>query len=126
MKLNNKGWGTMEMLLLSGGLLIALIVAVFFISKLYGSFAGSIGNRHYMDLENKLEAAARNYIVDRGIEVNGDYKVTYETLKNNNYIMDLSDINGNGCNGYVQITTVDKISHYKGHIICQDYQTRNY
>ena len=53
-------------------------------------------------------------------------KILVLTLKNNNYIMDLSDINGNGCNGYVQITTVDKISHYKGHIICQDYQTRNY
>ena len=126
MKLNNKGWGTMEMLLLTGGLLIALLVAVFFISKLYGSFAGSIGNRQYMDLENKLEAAAKNYITDRNIEVNGDYKVTYETLKNNNYISDLSDINGNGCNGYVQIITVDKISHYKGYIICPEYQTNDY
>ena len=29
MKLNKKGWGTVEMLLLSGGLLIALLVAVF-------------------------------------------------------------------------------------------------
>jgi len=38
MKLNNKGWGTTEMFLLSGGLLIALLVAVFFISQLYGSF----------------------------------------------------------------------------------------
>ena len=126
MKLNNKGWGTMQMLLLTGGLLIALLVAVFFIAKLYGSFAGSIGNRQYMDLENKLEAAAKNYIADRGIEVNGDYKVTYETLKNNNYITELSDLNGNSCNGYVRITTVDNISHYKGYIICVDYQTNEY
>ena len=62
MKLNNKGWGTMEMLLLSGGLLIALLIAVFFISKLYGSFESSNINRQYVDLENKLEDAAKEYV----------------------------------------------------------------
>ena len=61
MKLNNKGWGTMEMLLLSGGLLIALLVAVFFISKLYGSFESSNLNRQYVDLENKLEDATKEF-----------------------------------------------------------------
>lgn len=44
MKLNNKGWGTVEMLLLSGGLLIALLVAVFFIYKLYSSLDNSYSN----------------------------------------------------------------------------------
>ena len=44
MKLNNKGWGTVEMLLLSGGLLIALLVAIFFIYKLYSSLDNSYTN----------------------------------------------------------------------------------
>lgn len=126
MKLNNKGWGTMEMLLLSGGLLIALIVAVFFISKLYGSFSGAVGNRQYINLETKLETAASEYIVAKDIEINGEYKISYETLKINGYIDELKDIEGNNCNGYVKISNIDNINHYSGYILCNDYQTLNY
>lgn len=126
MKLNKKGWGTMEMLLLSGGLLLALIVAVFFISKLYGSLEGAVGNKQYIDLESKLEMAAKEYIIDNNMEINGEYKISYETLKANGYIKDLNDLNGNSCNGYVRITNVDNINHYGGYILCRDYQTLNY
>ena len=126
MKLNKNGWGTIEMLLLTGGLLIALIIAIFFISKLYGSFADSIGNKQYMDLENKLEVAAKEYIDDMDIEVNGEYRITYSTLKNTNYIGELKDIDGNSCNGYVQITVVNNINYYRGYILCDNYQTTDY
>lgn len=51
MKLNKKGWGTVEMLLLSGGLLIALLVAVFFIYKLYSSLDNSYANIDYQNNE---------------------------------------------------------------------------
>ena len=51
MKLNKKGWGTVEMLLLSGGLLIALLVAVFFIYKLYSSLDNSYTNIDYRNNE---------------------------------------------------------------------------
>ena len=37
-KLNNGGWGLVEMLVLSGILLVALLVAVYFIYVLYSSF----------------------------------------------------------------------------------------
>ena len=37
-KLNNGGWGLVEMLILSGILLIALLVAVYFIYVLYNSY----------------------------------------------------------------------------------------
>lgn len=37
-KLNNGGWGLVEMLLLSVALLIALLVAAYFIYVLYNSF----------------------------------------------------------------------------------------
>ena len=126
MKLNKNGWGTMEMLLLSGGLLIALIVSIFFISKLYGSFDHSIANKNYIDLENRLADAGREYINDYNIEVSGEYKLSLITLKNTGYITDFNDISGNSCNGYVLITNIDSINHYKGYILCNDYQTRNY
>ena len=116
----------MEMLLLSGGLLIALIVAIFFISKLYGSFEGSVGNRQYMDLEAKLADGAKEFIQTYDIEVNGEYKISYESLKSGNFVGDLKDIDGNSCNGYVKVTNIDNVNHYKGYILCNNYQTLNY
>ena len=72
MKLDKNGWGTMEMLLLCGGLLLALMVAIFFISQLYGSLGGAVGNKQYIDLENSLEEAANRYIEDKNVAVNGE------------------------------------------------------
>ncbi len=126
MKLNNKGWGTMEMLLLSGGLLIALLVAVFFISKLYGSLEGSVGNKYYMDLVASLESSARSYINEKDISVNGEYKISYETLKDAGYIENLEDIDGNKCNGYVIINRENNINKYNGYISCKNYKSPNY
>lgn len=126
MKLNKNGWGTLEMLLLSGGLLIALIVSIFFISKLYGSFSGATGNRQYIDLENKLETAASNYINDNEIEINGEYKITLDTLQARGYIGDLKDIDGKDCYGYVKVNNIENINHYSGYITCNGYETINY
>lgn len=126
MKLNKNGWGTIEMFLLSGGLLIALLIAIFFISKLYGSMENTIGNKQYANLENKIELAAKEYILDKEVVISGEYKLTLNTLKNNNYIVDFNDNSKNPCNGYVLITNIDNINHYKGYILCNDYQTKNY
>ncbi len=126
MKLNNKGWGTLEMLLLSGGLLIALLIAVFFIYKLYGSIGNSIENKIYLDLESNLEVAAKNYIDDNNIKVNGEYRISFETLKSNNYIDELKDGKGKNCDGYVIVSNVDNIDYYNGYVLCKGYQTLNY
>lgn len=126
MKLNNKGWGTAEMFLLSGGLLIALLVAIFFISKLYGSLDASVSNKHYVDLENNLEMSARDYLTDNNIEVVSGFRISYEFLKNNGYIDELNDKNGNSCSGYVIVNNIDNINYYKGYISCAEYKTSNY
>lgn len=127
MKLNNKGWGTMEMLLLSGGLLIALLIAVFFISKLYGSFEGSVGNKEYMDLTAKLESAAKSYFIKNDIEINGEYKISYETLKDTGFIKNLVDADGNNCDGYVIVKKDENnLSKYNGYISCKNYSSPNY
>lgn len=126
MKLNKKGWGTLEMFLLSGGLLLALLVAIFFISKLYGSMENTFANKEYIDLEYKIETAARNYIENNDIEISGTYKLTLSTLKSNDYINEFKDLDGNTCNGYVLITSSEYNNNYKGYILCNDYQTDNY
>lgn len=126
MKLNNNGWGTIQMLLLSGGLLVALIVAIYFIGSLYGSFSGAVGNKQYMDLETKLEEAAKEYVDSNSFEINGEFTISYTTLKSYNFIDDLKDIDGNDCNGYVKISNIDNINHYTGFISCKNYITTNY
>lgn len=124
MKLNNKGWGTMEMVLLASGLVLALFVAIFFISRLYGSFDKAIGDKRYMDLENVLENAAKRYVDDNNIEINGEYTLNYATLKD--YINDFSDSDGNICDGYVMVTRPDNINLYKAFITCPNYETPKY
>ncbi len=114
------------MIVLSLGLLLALLVSVYFIVKLYGSFDNAVSNRQYVDLEIKLETAAHDYIKDNNVEVNGQLKLSYDTLKEKEYIDSLNDKNGKNCSGYVLVTKVDGINNYAGFISCQDYQTRNY
>ena len=126
MKLDNRGWGTTEMFLLTGGLLIALLVAIFFISKLYGSFNSTISNQNYFDLETKLESAAKEYVLDNDIQIDGEFRVSYETLKENNKIDNLYDKDNKSCTGYVIITRVDNINNYQGYISCPNYISNNY
>lgn len=126
MKLNKNGWGTMEMLLLSGGLLIALLVAIFFISRLYGSLDNAVGNKAYGDLEIALENAARNYVENNNVDVTEEYKITSESLINSGYLSNFNDPKGKKCYGYVLISRVDNINTYAGYISCNEYTTRNY
>ena len=126
MKLNNKGWGTMEMILLVCGLLIALLVAIFFISKLYGSFDKTISNKNYFELETKLESAAKEYVRDNNIQIDGETRISYETLKEHNKIDNLYDQDNNSCTGYVTISRIDNVNYYKGYISCPNYISDNY
>ena len=126
MKLNNKGWGTMEMILLVCGLLIALLVAIFFISKLYGSFDKTISNKNYFELETKLESAAKEYVRDNNIQIDGETRISYETLKEHNKIDNLYDQDNNSCTGYVTISRIDNVNYYKGYISCPGYISDNY
>ena len=121
MKLNNRGWGTVEMISLSIALLFALLISVFFIYKFYSSFGKSVTSGKFsMNLETKLEDSAKKFVLDYDIDVIDDYKVSYELLKNNGYINDLVDSNGNACDGYVLVTNIDSINYYKAYISCNE------
>ena len=125
MKFNKKGWGTMEMLLLSAGILVALLVAVYFISKLYGSFDNSIKNRQYADLETKLASAAKKYVLDNNIYVNNELIISSDTLEVLGYINYFVDNNNYPCTGYVKVVKADLVNTYKSYINCQNYSTKN-
>ena len=126
MKLNNCGWGFKEMIYLSCGLLIALGISIFYISRLYGSLEETMDQNIYFELETKIEDAAISYKYDRDLEVNGYYKVSYSTLKKEGYIKELKDNEGNVCGGYVVISEFGDNLNYKGYINCKDYVTDGY
>ncbi len=125
MKLNNKGWGTTEMILLSCGLLIALLVAAFFISQLFKSF-NKQAQSNYLELETKLIEAGKNYVDNYNIEINDTFKVSSEILRLDGYINDLKDQDGNLCTGYVRVNNIDNILEYQGFIRCNNYESPNY
>ena len=126
MKQNKNGWGTLQMILLSGGLLLALIVAIFFISKLYGSLGSSINNKEYMDLETRLENAASMYIRQNNINVEDTFRVSLKTLQDSGLINDFKDSLGNNCDGYVLVINNSLTNSYEGKINCLHYTTLNY
>ncbi len=126
MKLNNKGWGTSTMIFLSLGLLVALLIAVFFISSLYGSFGNSTGNKFYLDLETRLENAAAAYVAKNNIDVESEMHVSLQALQENGLIGEFKDRLGNNCDGYVIITKINLVDNFYGRISCPDYKTRNY
>ncbi len=126
MKLNKNGWGTTEMIMISIILLLALIVSIFFISRLYGSFDNSNSNKIYNDLEIKLADASRKYVRDYNIEVVDNYRISYELLRENGYIGELKDADNNSCNGYALITKLNNKKYYHGYITCNNYTSKDY
>lgn len=126
MKLNRNGWGTLEMIIISVILLLALIVSIFFISNLYGSFDNSHSNKIYNDLETKLADAGRKYVHNNNIEIEDNYRISYELLKENGYIGELLDSEKNACNGYALITRLNNKNYYHGYVSCNNYTSKNY
>lgn len=127
MKLNKNGWGTTEMLLLSGGIILALIIAIYFISQLFGDFENSFSNKNYADLEVSLQDAAKKYVRDNDIIVENSYRISLYDLKQNGYINSFKDNNDEDCNGYVVVNNYGNINYeYKAYILCNDYMTNNY
>ena len=123
MKLNKKGWGTLEMLLLSAGIFVALLVAVYFISKLYGSFDNSIKNKDYADMEAKLAEAAKKYVIENNITNSDSLTIYSDTLEVLGYINPLKDKDNYPCTGYVVVSKVDIVNSYKAYIVCRNYKT---
>ena len=126
MQKEKNGWGTVEMLVLMFCLFIALLVSIHFISKFYGSIENVTNKSIYIDLEVKLEDAAQKYVSDNNIKIDGEYKISLESLKNAGYILDFKDKKGDNCNGYVIVLNDNDILKYNGYILCNDYQTVNY
>lgn len=129
-KLNNKGWGLSSMIAYTSIVLIALLVATFYVIALYSNLDenlyGNSNKKIYEEQETKLENNAIKYIKARTYD-DGNYVVTYEILKNANYIEKIIDNKTNKeCDGYVKVEINNSIYKAKSYLKCDSYVTEGY
>lgn len=116
MKLDNHGWGTKEMILLSTGLLLGLAFVAFSIYKLYHSVEPVAPQ--YGLLERTIKNEAEKYAKSNGKKS----VITLKDLKDSGYIDIFTDINDHACDGYVLATG----GTYTPYISCEYYRTNGY
>lgn len=120
MKLNNKGWGYRQMLLMTCILLVFLMIAAYNIYALYNDLDAKDAVT-YVNLENKLQIAASKYVGDKNLE-SSNLIISLTDLKNEEYITVFNDDSNRVCNGYV----VYENYKYSPYISCPDYISNNY
>lgn len=129
-KLNNKGWGLSSMIVYTTIILIALLVATFYVIALYSdldkNLYGSSNKKVYEESEERLKNNAIKYIKARTYD-NGNYVVTYEILKNANYIDKIVDNKtDNECDGYIKVEVNNSLYKAKSYLKCDNYVTEGY
>ena len=129
-KLNNKGWGLSSMVVYTTIILIALLVATFYVIALYSdldnTLYGNSNKKLYEESEEKLENNAIKYIKARTYD-DGNYVVTYEILKNANYVEKIIDNKTNKeCDGYVKVEVNNSLFKANSYLKCDSYVTEGY
>lgn len=129
LKLNNKGWGLSSMIVYTSIILVALLVATFYVIALYSDIDRNLyGNRNnsFYEYEEKLKNSAVKYMKSRTNE-DGQYTITYDVLRNSDYIERITDNKtSNECDGYVKIDIKDSNYDAKSYLKCDSYITEGY
>ena len=118
MKLNNRGWGLTQMIIMSTILFFLLFVVSYYIYVFYNKLDERDGSQ-YFALESKLKSAAVLY--SKNIS-SPSGRVSLYTLKSLGYIDTFNDEDGRVCNGYV-IYNDDRFDSY---IRCNGFVSSNY
>lgn len=118
MKLNKKGWGLTQMLIMSAILLFLLLVVSYYIYIFYNGL-DERGGTKYFALESKLKSAA--VIYSKNINSSSG-RVSLSTLKSLGYIDVFEDEDGSACNGYVLYND----DSYDSYIRCNNFVSPNY
>lgn len=155
MKLDNRGWGYRDMIIYSCLILGCLLVATFYINRLYNELENSnndnssiVNNQQSVDnnendtgktdddvvfdityyhmLETKLYNATLNYVDNGKIDTSVDLNtVSSDILINNGYLNNFVDQKGNKCTGYSHVIKQNNDYNVKSYIYCNDYSTDN-
>ncbi len=124
MHLNNRGWGTKEMILMTAFLLILLGITWYYISTLYDGAlvrnARTFSNSYYKTVQSNLESAAERYYEDKGYT--GTAILSYSLLKDEGYISNIQDFLDASCTGYV----IASNGSFKPYIKCNNYTSEGY
>ncbi|MBE6148921.1 MAG: hypothetical protein E7167_05520 [Firmicutes bacterium] len=120
MKLNNKGWGLKEMMIISSILLLFLLFAAYYIYMLYNNLDTSSASV-YGKLELKLQTSAVSYVNKHNLQ-NSKVIISLDDLQKAGYIDIFTDPNDDACNGYVIYENQD----YKSYISCNYYTSFGY
>ena len=122
MKLSKNGWGTTQMLLLSGGIFLALLIVVILLSQFYGSYNTMMTSNYYHNLERNMIYSAKSYSNDKQLYNIENYRIDSSVLINEGYLDSLDDPDGKNCIGYVLVSN----NNYNAYILCNKYKTANY
>lgn len=117
MKLNKHGWGLKEMIIMAAVLIVFLIAAFYCISLIYGNFSATEATV-YIELENELAYAARDYVEDG----HDSTFISLNTLMEEGYIASFDDFQLDPCDGYV----IHDNGEYISYISCKKFKTRGY
>ncbi len=107
---NNHGWGLGEMLLLIAMLLFFLLVATFYVLRLYGGLANK-------NQSVEIESAVNEYLYKKFGSQNAPYDlmISLDTLKEETSLEISED-----CKGYVMVVYEDGNAVIKNKITCDE------
>ncbi len=126
--LNKKGWGLQEMLILSGVLVLFLIIAIYFIYKLYSEIGNEFNDDYYVKIETNLEKNALIYLEEdyNDILTNDDVTIDAAVLEEYGLGVDMNDKLGKSCSGYIIANKSMGKINVKAYINCSGYETDGY
>ena len=108
MKLNNHGWGLVEMLLIVALLLFFLLISIFYVSRLYNGLAKDTNSE-------KIKNAVNEYLYNKY----GTYDAPYDMMLPLETLKDETDLKiSDDCKGYVLIKLEDNETVIKDKISC--------
>lgn len=136
-KLDNRGWGSKDVMMIISVMIVAVIVTMFIYNKNFKTlFEGDTEKDslptetyNYEKAETDLEVAAKEYYSDNfDKEKVGEIPlmtITSNTLTSKNYLKDFK-ANDHVCTGYVHIKNNDGKITYEPYVKCGDYKTKGY
>jgi len=133
--LNNKGWGTKDVMMTICVMAIAVLTTMIIYNRNFKDLFEGTSNKesvptieyNYVKAENQIENAAKDYCKERfqNIEDIPLMSLSYKFLKEKGYIESL-DANDESCNGYVTIKSQNGKIIYDPYIKCENYRTEGY
>jgi len=137
MKLDNRGWGAKDVMMIICVMAVAVIVTMFIYNRNFKTlFEGETEKDslptetyNYEKMENDIETAAKEYYSQNfDTEKVGEIPlmtITSNTLIDKKYLSDFK-ANNHVCTGYVHIKNDEGKISYEQYVKCGDYKTKGY